>query len=170
MGKKKEQRPDEGVKQWRRGWRFEPWVPMLGMELQRRLKRKEKRKRRGVVIRDEEPVSWESGWNALWKVQSTTSLVGLSRKWIECLLHWYSAQWLQLCTPKSIWIADVGSILEKSDQTKKTEIESYIVIDSPFSSEMFLLLEGKGLFSLRPLVLGCISSLIQPVLAEWMSE
>ena len=38
--------------------------------------------------------------------------------------------------PKSIWIADVGSILEKSDQTKKTEIESYIVIDSLFSSEM----------------------------------
>ena len=31
------------------------------MELQRKLRRKEERKRRGVVIRDEEPVSWEAG-------------------------------------------------------------------------------------------------------------
>ena len=34
---------------------------MLGMELQRRLRRKEERKRRGVVIRDEEPISCEAG-------------------------------------------------------------------------------------------------------------
>ena len=59
----------------------------------------ERKKEWGVVIREEELVSWEAGWKALWKV-STISLIGLSRKWIECLLHWYSAQGLQLCTPK----------------------------------------------------------------------
>lgn len=106
------------------------------------------------------------GKKAPWKM-STTHLVFLSSKWIECLLWWYSAV-------RSVVYSDIHKNLFESLTRCGERVTKGAWHGMRFCNWLSLCrsdINFKGLFFFRSLVLGFIpNTALTYLLSEWMSE